>query len=112
MASPLAVVVLAAGAGTRMKSALPKVLHPLAGWPMLRHVLENAAALKPARVVGVVAPGHATVTAAFAPHKTIVQTRPLGTGHAARTALPALAGHAGPVLVVFGDAPLVSTASL
>ncbi len=112
MAYPLAVVVLAAGAGTRMKSALPKVLHPLAGWPMLRHVLENAAALKPARVVGVVAPGQAAVTAAFSPHKTAVQTRPLGTGHAARAALPALAGHAGPVLVVFGDAPLVTTASM
>ena len=57
MKSPIAVVVLAAGAGTRMKSALPKVLHPLAGWPMVRHVLENVRRLKPARIVGVVAPG-------------------------------------------------------
>src|SRR5438132_263015 len=52
MKSPIAVVVLAAGAGTRMKSAVPKVLHPLAGWPMVRHVLENVARLRPARIVG------------------------------------------------------------
>ena len=69
MKSPLAVVVLAAGASTRMKSALPKVLHPLAGKPMLRHVLENAKRLKPALIVGVVAPGARDVAAAFAPHQ-------------------------------------------
>jgi bifunctional UDP-N-acetylglucosamine pyrophosphorylase / glucosamine-1-phosphate N-acetyltransferase len=105
-------VVLAAGAGTRMKSALPKVLHPLAGWPMLRHVLENVARLKPARVIGVVAPGGRDVSAAFAPHVTVVQRQPLGTGHAARAALPALKGHVGPVLVVFGDAPLVTAVTM
>ena len=60
MKSPIAVVVLAAGAGTRMKSALPKVLHPLAGWPMVRHVLANAARLKPARIVGQPARGWRT----------------------------------------------------
>lgn len=112
MKSPIAVVVLAAGAGTRMKSALPKVLHPLANRPMLRHVLDNVAALKPARIVGVVAPGANDVAAAFAPHATVVQKKPLGTGDAARAALGALRGHTGPVLVVFGDAPLVTTASL
>ena len=95
-----------------MKSALPKVLHPLANRPMLRHVLDNVMALKPARVVGVVAPGARDVEAAFAPHTTVVQKKPLGTGDAARAALGALRGHAGPVLVVFGDAPLVTTASL
>jgi len=112
MKSPIAVVVLAAGAGTRMKSALPKVLHPLAGWPMIRHVLENSAALKPARIVGVVAPGAREVAAAFAPHATVVQRKPLGTGHATKAALGALEGHRGPVLVVFGDAPLVTTATM
>lgn len=112
MKTSLAVVVLAAGAGTRMKSALPKVLHPLAGWPMLRHVLANVAALKPARVVGVVAPGQKAVTELFAPHGTVVQTKPCGTGHAAKVALPALKGHKGPVLIVFGDAPLVKTATM
>jgi bifunctional UDP-N-acetylglucosamine pyrophosphorylase/glucosamine-1-phosphate N-acetyltransferase len=112
MKSPIAVVVLAAGAGTRMKSALPKVLHPLANLPMVAHVLANAAALKPSRIVGVIAPGATAVAEAFAPHPTAVQDRPLGTGHAARAALGALKGHEGPVLVVFGDAPLVTTQSL
>jgi bifunctional UDP-N-acetylglucosamine pyrophosphorylase/glucosamine-1-phosphate N-acetyltransferase len=112
MKSSVAVVVLAAGSGTRMKSALPKVLHPLAGWPMVRHVLEAAARLKPAKVIGVVAPGAASVSAAFAPHPTVVQAKPLGTGDATRAALGALEGHRGPVLVVFGDAPLVTTATL
>ena len=112
MKSPIAVVVLAAGAGTRMKSAVPKVLHPLAGWPMVRHVLDNVARLKPARIVGVVSPGAKDVAAAFAPHPTVVQRRPLGTGHAAKAALGALKGHRGPVLVVYADAPLLTTASL
>ena len=112
MKSPIAVVVLAAGAGTRMKSATPKVLHPLAGWPMVRHVLDNAARLKPAKIVGVVAPGAANVAAAFAPHPTVVQRQALGTGHAAKAALGALKGHRGPVVVVFGDAPLITTATL
>jgi bifunctional UDP-N-acetylglucosamine pyrophosphorylase/glucosamine-1-phosphate N-acetyltransferase len=112
MKSPIAVVVLAAGAGTRMKSALPKVLHPLAGWPMVRHVLENVRRLKPDRIVGVVAPGAASVTAAFSPHPTVVQRQPRGTGDAAKAALPALVGHRGPVLVVYADAPLITTATL
>jgi bifunctional UDP-N-acetylglucosamine pyrophosphorylase/glucosamine-1-phosphate N-acetyltransferase len=112
MKSPIAVVVLAAGAGTRMKSATPKVLHPLAGWPMLRHVLENVARLGPSKVVGVVAPGAKAVAAAFAPHPTVVQTRPLGTGHAAKAALGQLKAHRGPVLVVFGDSPLVTTGTM
>ncbi|WP_147154489.1 bifunctional UDP-N-acetylglucosamine diphosphorylase/glucosamine-1-phosphate N-acetyltransferase GlmU [Reyranella soli] len=112
MKSPIAVVVLAAGAGTRMKSALPKVLHPLAGWPMVRHVLENAARLKPTRIVGVVAPGAKEVALVFAPHPAVVQRKPRGTGDAAKAALPALKGHRGPVLVVFGDAPLIATATL
>src|SRR5215475_4483677 len=90
MKSPIAVVVLAAGAGTRMKSTVPKVLQPLAGWPMVRHVLENVARLRPSRIIGVVAPGAREVVQAFAPHRTIVQRRPLGTGHATKAALGAL----------------------
>jgi bifunctional UDP-N-acetylglucosamine pyrophosphorylase/glucosamine-1-phosphate N-acetyltransferase len=112
MKSPIAVVVLAAGAGTRMKSAIPKVLHPLVGWPMVRHVLENVARLRPAKIVGVVAPGARDVAASFAPHPTVVQRRPLGTGHAAKAALGTLKGHRGPVLVVYADAPLLTTGSL
>ena len=112
MKSPIAVVVLAAGAGTRMKSVVPKVLHPLAGWPMVRHVLENARRLRADRIVGVVALGAKDVAQAFAPHATVVQRKPLGTGHAAKAALGALAGHRGPVLVVFADAPLITTTTL
>ncbi|MDP1961182.1 MAG: bifunctional UDP-N-acetylglucosamine diphosphorylase/glucosamine-1-phosphate N-acetyltransferase GlmU [Reyranella sp.] len=112
MKSSIAVVVLAAGAGTRMKSALPKVLHPLAGWSMLRHVLDNVGRLKPTRVVGVIAPGAKAVAQAFAPHPSVIQKRPVGTGDAAKAALGALKGHGGPVLVVFGDAPLVTAASM
>src|SRR5258707_10079988 len=112
MKPPVAVVVLAAGAGTRMKSAIPKVLHPLAGWPMVRHVLENVSRLRPARVVGVVAPGAKDVAAAFAPKPPAVQRRPRGTGDATRAALGALKGHLGPVLVVYADAPLLTTATL
>src|SRR5262245_44070261 len=112
MKSPVAVVVLAAGAGTRMKSSLPKVLHPLAGWPMLRHVLETAAQLEPSRIVGVVAPDAESVAKAFAPHPTVVQDKPLGTGHATRAALSALDGHHGPVLVVYADCPLVTSSTL
>lgn len=112
MKSPLAVVVLAAGAGTRMKSAIPKVLHPVAGKPMLAHVLASVARLKPAKVVGVIAPGAGTVAKAFAPHPTAVQKAALGTGDAVKAALPNLKGHTGPVLVVYGDSPLITTASL
>ena len=112
MKSPIAVVVLAAGAGTRMKSAIPKVLHPLAGWPMVRHVLENVRRLRPARIVGVVSPGARDVAAAFAPHPTAVQRQPRGTGDATKAALAALKGHRGPVLVVYADAPLLTTATL
>ena len=112
MRQAIAVVVLAAGAGTRMKSALPKVLHPVAGQPMVAHVLASVGRLKPTKVVGVIAPGAESVAKAFAPHPTVVQKKPLGTGDAAKVALPQLAGHAGPVLVVYGDSPLITTASL
>ena len=112
MKSPIAVVVLAAGAGTRMKSALPKVLHPLAGWPMVRHVLENVARLQ-ARA------GRRRRRAGRQgrwprPSRRIRRwssSRPLGTGDAAKAALGALKGHRGPVLVVYADAPLLTTAT-
>lgn len=112
MTHPLAVVVLAAGAGTRMKSALPKVLHPVAGWPMVRHVLAAAEALRPDRIIVVGPPGRDDVARAVAPHPCVVQDRPLGTGHAVKAALPALKGFHGDVMVMFGDSPLLTSASL
>ena len=112
MKSPIAAVVLAAGAGTRMKSSLPKVLHQIAGKAMVHHVLDSVARLSPVRVVGIVAPGADRVAAAFAPHPTAIQHKAQGTGDATRAALPALEGHAGPVLVVYADSPLLTTESL
>ena len=108
----LACVVLAAGKGTRMKSDLPKVLHPIAGWPMIRHVLAACEALDPERLVVVVGPGMETVAKAVAPWPTAVQTNQLGTGDAVKAALPALDGFDGDVLVVYGDTPLITTDTL
>jgi bifunctional UDP-N-acetylglucosamine pyrophosphorylase/glucosamine-1-phosphate N-acetyltransferase len=75
-------------------------------------VLAAVARLKPAKVVGVIAPGAEQVAKAFDPHPTAVQKKALGTGDAVKAALPALKGHTGPVLVVYGDSPLITTASL
>ncbi len=112
--SPLAVLVLAAGAGTRMRSARPKVLHELAGRSMIGHVLANIAALKPQRIVVVIGPGQEAVRAAVAPHAVAIQPEPRGTADAARAGLAGLgkAEAAGDVLIVFGDTPLVSSATL
>ena len=108
----LAVLVLAAGQGTRMKSALPKVLHPIANRPMIQHVLAAAAPLAPARSLVVIGPGMEAVAAAANPAETVVQMTPRGTGHAVISARPALQGWKGDVLVLAGDAPLITTATL
>ncbi len=107
-----AVVVLAAGLGTRMKSALPKVLHPIAGRPMLDHLLATVAELEPARVTMVVGAAGDAVKQHVAPLPSVVQDPPLGTGHAVTAALPSLAGFHGDVLVLYGDTPLISVATL
>ena len=108
-----AVVVLAAGRGTRMKSDLPKVLHPLAGRPMISHLLGRVAALESvARVVVVTAPGADAVRGAVAPADIAVQTEPLGTGHAVLAAREALAGFTGDILVLCGDSPLMRSETL
>ena len=109
---PVACIVLAAGRGTRMKSDRPKVLHPLAGASMVRHVLAAAESLNPARIVVVVGPGMADVAAAVAPHPTVVQERQAGTGDAVAAARPLLADFRGDVLVLYGDTPLVTPATL
>ena len=107
-----AVVILAAGLGTRMKSSLPKVLHPVAGQPMILRVLATVAELAPARVVVVVGAGMDAVASAVAPHPTVVQAPPRGTGHAVRAALPALDGFDGDILVLYGDTPLIGSSTL
>ncbi len=109
----LAAVVLAAGMGTRMKSRLPKVLHPLAGVPLVAHVLRALAPLTPARTVLVVGHGGDRVQAALGPAYTYVTQEPQqGTGHAVLQAQAALADHHGPVLVLYGDTPLLQSATL
>ncbi|MEH3121482.1 MAG: bifunctional UDP-N-acetylglucosamine diphosphorylase/glucosamine-1-phosphate N-acetyltransferase GlmU [Sphingomonas phyllosphaerae] len=105
----IAVVVLAAGKGTRMKSDLHKVLHPIAGRPMLLHLLASAATLSPERTVVVTGAGREQVEAAVTPlgAKIAVQAEQLGTGHAVMQAREALAGFTGDVLILYGDVPLV-----
>ena len=109
----VAAVVLAAGKGTRMKSALPKVLHPLAGRPMLLHLLEAVAALSPARTVLVASPENRAELSAAAPGCAVaVQAPQLGTAHAVQSAREALKGFAGDVLVLYADTPLVTIETL
>ncbi len=107
-----AAIVLAAGKGTRMKSSHPKVMHRIAGRTLIGHVLDNLAPLDLARVVAVVAPGMDDVTQEVAPHGVAFQTEQRGTGHAVGCARSALADFTGDILVVYGDTPFVSTATL
>ncbi|GAA4671473.1 bifunctional UDP-N-acetylglucosamine diphosphorylase/glucosamine-1-phosphate N-acetyltransferase GlmU [Frondihabitans cladoniiphilus] len=115
--SPIAVIVLAAGQGTRMRSSTPKVLHRLAGLPLIHHVLESARALDPAHLVVVVRHDRDTVAASVlevAPHATLVDQDELpGTGRAVEQAVEALpADFAGDVVVVSADVPFVDLATL
>ncbi len=111
---PVAIVILAAGQGTRMKSALHKVLHPIAGRPMLLHLLATTEALAPERRVVVVGAGREQVEAAVAGSDVAiaVQDRQLGTGHAVAATRDALHGFAGDVLILYGDVPLVTAATM
>ena len=109
--SSLHVVILAAGKGTRMKSELPKVLHPVNGVPLLDRVMKSAAGLTPASEVIVL--GHKSEVverhAGAAPGRAFVIQEPqLGTGHALAQALPFLANAQGDVLLLYGDVPLLS----
>ena len=111
--APLAVIILAAGAGKRMKSALPKVLQPLAGRPLLQHVLDTAKSLKPAAIHVVYGHGGEAVRRAFA-HESVswvLQTQQLGTGHAVMQVAPQLSPGQR-VLILYGDGPLLTTATL
>jgi bifunctional UDP-N-acetylglucosamine pyrophosphorylase/glucosamine-1-phosphate N-acetyltransferase len=113
-APPLAAIVLAAGQGTRMKSRLHKVLHPIAHKPMVLHILDSLAALAPARQIVVLGAGREQVEAVLLDHAVdiVAQSEQLGTGHAVRQAEAALAGFAGTVLILFGDVPLITSATL
>ncbi len=108
------IVILAAGMGKRMNSDLPKVLHPLAGKPLLGHVVDTARTLQPQRLVVVFGHGGEQVQAAFAQQPDLFwakQSPQLGTGHAVAQAVPML-DESVPTLVLYGDVPLVSAATL
>ncbi|MFM0016792.1 bifunctional UDP-N-acetylglucosamine diphosphorylase/glucosamine-1-phosphate N-acetyltransferase GlmU [Paraburkholderia sediminicola] len=107
------IVILAAGTGKRMRSALPKVLHPLAGRPLLAHVIDTARALKPTRLVVVVGHGAEAVRQAVAAPDVqfAAQEQQLGTGHAVQQALPLL-DPSEPTLVLYGDVPLTRASTL
>jgi bifunctional UDP-N-acetylglucosamine pyrophosphorylase/glucosamine-1-phosphate N-acetyltransferase len=109
----LSVVVLAAGKGTRMMSALPKVLHPLAGKPLLAHVLDAAHAVRAAHVIVVYGYGGEAVPDAFrgSGAQFVRQEPQLGTGHAVMQALPHLPED-GTTLILYGDVPLIQPHTL
>jgi bifunctional UDP-N-acetylglucosamine pyrophosphorylase/glucosamine-1-phosphate N-acetyltransferase len=110
---PLEVVVLAAGQGKRMRSALPKVLHRLAGRPLLSYVIDAARALKPQQILVVHGHGGAAVKSEFDGARVtwVEQRKQLGTGHAVGQALPRVT-HGSDVLVLNGDVPLVRAETL
>ncbi|KAA9157094.1 bifunctional UDP-N-acetylglucosamine diphosphorylase/glucosamine-1-phosphate N-acetyltransferase GlmU [Amycolatopsis acidicola] len=121
MTGPLTTLVLAAGEGTRMRSATPKVLHPIAGRPLVEHAVRAAAGLKPDNLVVVVGHGREAVTAHLEhvgdalrrPVQVAVQETQQGTGHAVSCALATLPGElTGTVLVSYGDVPLLDTETL
>ena len=110
----LAVLILAAGKGTRMQSPLAKVLIPLAGRPLLDYVLELSSQLNPTRTIVVVGHQADQVKEAFADHEVefVVQSEQLGTGHAAQQARSKLQNFEGRVLVLCGDMPLIRLKTL
>lgn len=109
---PLHIVILAAGQGTRMRSSLPKVLHPIAARPMLAHVLNAAFALAPAQVHVVIGHGADAVRSQLAdyPVTWVSQDKRLGTGHAVLQAMPGIPEEA-QVLILYGDVPLIRAAT-
>jgi bifunctional UDP-N-acetylglucosamine pyrophosphorylase/glucosamine-1-phosphate N-acetyltransferase len=109
------VVILAAGKGTRMKSARPKVLHRVAGQPLIEHVLACAAAIHPQSTTIVIGHQAEALTAALAPHQGltfVVQEPQLGTAHALMTTEAALAGHTGVLVLLSGDVPMLTARTL
>lgn len=103
----LAVVILAAGQGTRMKSSLPKVMHKIAGRPMINWIIETAESLEPEKIIVVSAPDQKDLSAAVAPHIVAVQKTQRGTGDAVKPALAHLKDFDGKVLILLGDEPFI-----
>jgi bifunctional UDP-N-acetylglucosamine pyrophosphorylase/glucosamine-1-phosphate N-acetyltransferase len=110
---PLAAVILAAGKGTRMKSSRHKVLHPIAGRPMIEHLMASLAELRPERTVVVVGDGREQLEKQLGGRAELVVQEPqLGTGHAVQQAETALKGFEGDVLVLYADVPFVRAGTM
>ncbi len=105
-------VVLGAGKGTRMKSDLPKVLHKIAGRPLVCHLLATVDSLNVKKAVVVVGPDMDNVAEAVAPHAVAVQQKQLGTGDAVKAARAELEGLTGNILILYGDSPLIRRETL
>ena len=116
--SSFAAIILAAGSGSRMKSDMPKVMHPIAGRPMIAHLLDALRPLSPVATIVVVGPRMDAVARLVAPAECVVQDPPLGTGDAVRIGLHALGealalqGDIDEVLVLYGDTPLLASETL
>ncbi|MEJ6813329.1 MAG: bifunctional UDP-N-acetylglucosamine diphosphorylase/glucosamine-1-phosphate N-acetyltransferase GlmU [Octadecabacter sp.] len=112
----VALIILAAGKGTRMKSDLPKVLHSIAGAPLLIHAMKSGASLEPDRTVIVAGHGAQAVEAAAKDWsddaEVVLQTEQLGTGHAVAQAAAALGGFEGDAIVLYGDTPFIQPETL
>jgi len=104
---PIAAIILAAGKGTRMKSATHKVLHTIGGKPMLAHLLDTVARLQTKKTILVVGSGREQLEASFPERDFVTQEEQLGTGHAARVAIDALPDFDGDYIVLFGDTPFI-----
>ncbi len=105
--TPLAIIILAAGKGSRMRSAKPKVMHKVAGRPMINWLIETAECLAPERIIVVTAPNMDDVQDAVAPHQCMIQKQQNGTGDAVKPAAEALKDFDGQVLILMGDEPFV-----
>ena len=108
----LAVIILAAGRGSRMKSDLPKTLHHVAGVPMISHVIQAAESLKPVKIVVVLAPNMDEVRPFVEPYDIAIQKKPQGTGDAVKAGLKHLKDFRGDVVVMLGDVPLITPQTL
>ena len=112
MNNMIGAIILGAGKGTRMKSDLPKVLMPVDGKPMIRHIIDTLEKLKIDKIVTVIAPDGDAVKKEVSPYPTCVQEKQLGTGHAVLAARDEFRGFTGDVLVIFGDQPLYTQESM
>src|SRR5215510_3656472 len=108
------IIILAAGQGKRMKSSLPKVMHPLCGKPLFLHVLASAKRLKPAKTAIVIGHGAEAIRQAYPNGDVtwVVQEQQLGTGHAVLSAKNSFKEFAGDILILSGDVPLISETTL